>query len=148
MQSQGLSQEVIQTYQEWVGFVFRHFHGLGPDSTPFSHSEPGLQHLNKYLSLRSCIIPYKISALDVIIISAIKRNNEVWEEVKNDKDQWAHIHRWVNWVEGISEVHWDTIYKRSQKAAKSKKNQNKKKVFTGSQELIDAVAQGNTKKVK
>ena len=106
---------------KWAGSMFKNLHGCGPDSTYFINAKEGLDDLNKYLSLRPTMNNYKLSLLDVIVISAIRQNCLVFEELeKINFEEFENIKRLADWIEGITEVSWNRIIKISRNKVSTK----------------------------
>ena len=147
-----MSSQVIEQFDEstmskirhWAGLAFRSFHGKGPESTEYEQAEPGLKLINKHLALRSWMIGYALTCLDIIIVSSLRHNSIVSQKLySNNFLEFENIKRLVDWVEGLNEISWDQIHNRDEIKSSAKKARDTKMKLTGSAELITAVRKGD-----
>ena len=133
----------LESIYYWSAVLFRGLHRSGTESTSFEDAKETLEMLDKHLALRSTIINYEISWIDIIAISALRQNSSVWSSlVRINFEGFQNIKRLIDWIEGLSEVFWDSICKVS-KNPKTKIKKNSKVNPIGSTEIIEAVKSGN-----
>lgn len=144
-----LTKEIEKKYMYWTGEIFRYLHGKGPENTTFEHAKVGLEKLNKYLAIRSWMVTYQLSALDIILASSLRHNVQVWASLKEIKFKgFENIKRWFDWIESLNEIFWDVIYFKDENKTSVKKAKDTQKALTGSRELIEAVTRGDITKAR
>jgi ankyrin repeat protein len=150
-----VNQSISPTDQEtkdkmvyWAGFMFRTWHSKGTQSSTFEDAKGGLLKFNKYLALRSFVIGHSLSTADVIVVSAIRQNNEIWSGLTDNKFLgFENIKRWYDWIEGIAQISWNQINSKNNKL-KDKKSKKTRVKFARSNELLAAVKAKNIGKAR
>ena len=118
-------------------------------NTTFEDAKEGLAKLNKHLALRSCVVGYSLSAIDIIAVSAIRQNSVLWTQMSEIGFKgFENIKRWFDWIEGLNEIYWHIIYGRDENKVSIKRAKDTQMKLTGSYELIEAVRRGNLQKAR
>ena len=74
---ENIDQNKKDIIYHWAGVMFNAWHGLGLELTTFEYAKEGMKLLNQHLALRSTILNYELSWIDVIAIWSIRQNTVV-----------------------------------------------------------------------